>query len=270
VFLPGQPPPPSPVGDGAEGEQQQRGTRSPLRRNREPVLKGEEEGKRPSCRVALMFSRLNFPIVIIPAGIKRWRGIKVDRQRTVSLSSVITDAPSGLSLIGCTGPPVLPGILRTRPACLLEWARRTDCGLLLARSPPSPPPAGCVPPTTPLAREPCGPEPEQPPPGRRDLSPCRPPALPGILQTPPARLLEWDLRTDCGLLLARCPPFAVCWPRAPDYTTGPRIGWSGAGAARSARRQLRLPRHCLRHHPRRSHLRLGLVPQARINIDFKA
>jgi hypothetical protein len=42
------------------------------------------------------------------------------------------------SVIGCTGPPALPGILRTRPARLLEWARRTDCGLLLARSPPRP------------------------------------------------------------------------------------------------------------------------------------
>jgi hypothetical protein len=58
------------------------------------------------------------------------------------------------------------------------------------------------------------------------------------------------------------PTLAACWTRFPAYTSGPRIGRSRAGAAPSARRQLRPPSSCLRHHPRRSHLRLGLVQQA--------
>ncbi len=48
---------------------------------------------------ALMSSRFTPPIVTIPAGINRWRLVKLLRRRTVSLSSVVTDAPSRFSLI---------------------------------------------------------------------------------------------------------------------------------------------------------------------------
>ena len=61
-------------------------------------------------------------------------------------------------LIGCTGPPALQGIPRTRRARLLEWDRRTNGG-----QPPARPPPGrngaCAPPRLPLEpRGPGGPE----------------------------------------------------------------------------------------------------------------
>ena len=76
------------------------------------------------------------PSVIIPAGINRWRLDKATPTTNCVLSCVTTDAPSVLSLIGCTGPPALPGIPRTRRARLLEWDRWAICRGLPAR--PSP------------------------------------------------------------------------------------------------------------------------------------
>ncbi len=70
---------------------------------------------------------------------------------------------------GCAGPPALPGILRTLPARLLKWDRRTDCGPLPARLSPSPPRACCAPPPSPRARGPGGPGPGGPPSAGRGL-----------------------------------------------------------------------------------------------------
>jgi hypothetical protein len=87
-----------------------------------------------------------------------------------------------MRVIGCTGPPALPGILRTRPARLLEWARRMDCGLLLARPPPGlhrGGRGGAQPHLHHGPRGPGGPEPERA--RRRTTSPVRPSAASGTI-----------------------------------------------------------------------------------------
>ncbi len=91
----------------------------------------------------------------------RWYSFHAHRSNTFQTD--LRQRPT-MILIGCTGPPALPGIIRTRPACLLEWARRTDCGLLLARLSPRPYWAGCAAsptPGTPQARGMSGTEPGQ-------------------------------------------------------------------------------------------------------------
>jgi hypothetical protein len=163
------------------------------------------------------------PIVIIPAGINRWRLDKATPSTNCVLSSVITDAPRVLSLIGCTGPPALPGIPRTRRARLLEWDRRTIGG-----QPPARPPSGrsgaCAPPRSPL--EPRGPG------GPEDGGAC----LTGVIRDRHAAVPAWHLPRRCRQRSGRVPPARIRQRRHASSSVtihGPRA--AGVGAAVRAR-----------------------------------
>jgi hypothetical protein len=130
-----------------------------------------------------------------------------------------------LSLIGCTGPPALPGIPRTRRARLLEWDRWVNCWWLPARPPPVGN-GGGDPTRTPSGhRWPGGPEPggaRRPAASYRSSQRCSRPPLHHVL----------GAATSCGEVagrLIRSPP-----PRSSSAATlGPR--GAGVGAAVRAR-----------------------------------
>jgi hypothetical protein len=180
VLLPGLvPPPPGSVGGRVGGEDVGGGRGLP----RDDTVGRCRMGRRGDV-VSLAQSTdcarcTCLPIVIIPAGINRWRLDKATPTTNCVLSCVTTDAPSVLSLIGCTGPPALPGIPRTRRARLLEWDRWANCRGLPAR--PSPVGNGGGDPSrTPRGhRWPGGPEPGGPA-GRRLL-----PLVPTLPAPPP-------------------------------------------------------------------------------------
>ena len=139
------------------------------------------------------------------------------------LSSVITDAPRVLSLIGCTGPPALQGIPQTRRARLLEWDRRTIGG-----QPPARPPSGrsgaCAPPRSPL--EPRGPG------GPEDGGAC----LTGVIRDRHAAVPAWHLPRRCRQRSGRVPPARIRQRRHASSSVtihGPRA--AGVGAAVRAR-----------------------------------
>jgi len=154
--LPGLVPPPlsTPSRTGLGGGGTWGGTRSPRRRYRGLAPNGEEGGRGLPCPVDRMCSLHISAHSYHPSWDKQVALDKATLSTNCVSSSVVTDAPRVLSLIGCTGPPALPGIPRTRRARLLEWDRRTIGGQPPARPPPGHSRA-CAPPRLPL--EPCGP-----------------------------------------------------------------------------------------------------------------